>query len=149
MKALITTFCFLTVYIMASYQGLSALEDTFSFAKTYEVPLREQSIIVTSEGYYPKSISAFVGERMRFFVTSTTGNNECFILRDKNLFLSAQKGKISEGEVIFSKAGKIDYYCPTGNLKGHIMVLNKPDKQKREIASDKNVRTRVWRPRED
>lgn len=138
---------------MATYQGVSALEDTYSFAKDYDIPLREQSIIVTEEGYYPKHISAFVGERMRFFVTSTTDKDECFILKNMDLFLGAKKGKISEGEVHFTKPGVIEYYCPTGQLKGKLTVLEKPKKKsQRNIASERNSKStnvRFWMPRDE
>ncbi len=134
-----------------TYQGVNALEDTFALGRDYELPLREQSIIVTSEGYYPKSISAFVDERMRFFVTSTTENKECFILRDKDIFLSVVKGKISEGEVVFNEAGVYEYYCPTNNLKGSLTVIERPSalKRKRELASYKDKSIKVWMPREE
>lgn len=137
---------------MATFQGISALEDTFSTAKSFDTPLREKSIIVTKEGYYPKQTSVFVGERVRFFVTSTTDNNECFILRDKSLFLAAEKGKVSEGEVLFTKPGTHEYYCPTGQLKGRLTVLERPKEvHERSIASEEEQRPRykTWMPRDE
>ena len=40
-------------------------------APVKEPPTREVAVIVTKEGYYPRSLSVFEGERIKFFVTST------------------------------------------------------------------------------
>ena len=43
-------------------------------------PTREISIIVTKEGYYPKSLSVFEGEKVKFYVTSTLDEPHCMIV---------------------------------------------------------------------
>lgn len=135
-----------------TWQGVQALEESpYSKARKFNTPLREQAIIVTEEGFYPKSISVFKGERVRFYVTSTSENKSCFILKGKNLFLSAEKGKVSEGVVYFEESQAIEFYCPTTKSKGRVTVLERPkDKNdrraQRNIASDK---VRIWMPKDE
>ncbi|MBT3586544.1 MAG: hypothetical protein HN509_16670 [Halobacteriovoraceae bacterium] len=138
------------VYGFFLYQGTFALEYDYGKAEKYTVPLREHSVIVTKEGYYPKNISVFEGEKIRFYLTSTLKEPSCLLIQEKNLFLPAEKGKISEGEVFFKRPGKFKFYCPSGNIKGQITVLQKiteEKKIKREIASKRPKP--VWRPREE
>jgi len=112
-----------------------------------DIPSREQSIIVTDEGFYPKSISIFEGELVKFYVTSTTNLSSCMMIPKKDLYLSATKGQISEGEVLFERAGVVKFFCPTGKIKGHITVLPRKRKVERRVASEKNI-IKVWRPKE-
>lgn len=101
-------------------------------------PLREVSIIFSDEGYYPKSISVFAGEKVRFFITSTSEKPHCFIVESHKLFLSATKGKIAEGEVTFDRPGSFSFYCPSSTNDGRVVVLEKSDPNKtRGIASEK------------
>lgn len=114
--------------------------------------MREIAIIFSDEGYYPKSISVFEGEKVRFFVTSTTEKPHCFIVESHKLFLSANKGKIAEGEVHFDKPGKFSFYCPSSKNDGRVVVLEKkkessPDIQ-RGLASEKKDPLQ-WIPREN
>ncbi|MFA5582920.1 MAG: cupredoxin domain-containing protein [Bacteriovoracaceae bacterium] len=102
-----------------------------------DAPLREIAVIFTDEGYYPKSISVFEGEKVRFFVTSTTEKPQCFIVESHKLFLSANKGKITEGEVLFDRPGKFSFYCPSSKNDGRVVVLEKKKKSERSIASEK------------
>lgn len=104
-------------------------------------PVREVSIIVTQEGYYPKSLSVFEGEKVKFFVTSTVEDPSCVIVESHKVFLAASKGKVTEGEAVFDKAGEFAFYCPSSKNDGRIVVLKKKEPQ-RNIASD------VWMPRE-
>lgn len=105
-------------------------------AETKVQPTREISIIFSEEGYYPKSISVFEGEKVRFFVTSTTDKPNCFIVESHKVFLSATKGKISEGEVTFDKPGSFSFYCPSSKNDGRVVVLE-TKKPERAIASEK------------
>jgi len=119
-------------------------------AKSFAVPVREHSIIVTPEGFYPKQISLFAGEKLKLFVTSTLDKPSCFMMKGKDIFLPAKKGEIAEGSVYFKKPGKFRYYCPTGKISGVITVLERhSDKLKRSrgIASGKS-RRRKWLPKE-
>jgi plastocyanin len=128
-----------------------ALEDYFAKAKKYEVPRRELSIIAGPEGFYPQKFTVFVGELVKFYVTSTTETPSCFILNDKKLFLGARKGKIAEGEAYFNKTGTHKFYCPTGKISGRITVIERPDHKRerirRETASQKMIK--IWRPRDE
>jgi hypothetical protein len=55
-------------------------------------PSREISIIVTKEGYYPRSLSVFEGEKVKFYVTSTLDEPHCMIVEGHKVFLAANKG---------------------------------------------------------
>jgi plastocyanin len=107
-------------------------------------PTREISIIVTKEGYYPKSISVFEGEKVKFFVTSTVEDPSCVIVESHKVFMAANKGKVTEGETVFDKAGDFAFYCPSSKNDGKIVVLKK-HVPKRDIAAEK---ADVWMPRE-
>ena len=121
-------------------------------AKSYfhKNPIREYSIILTPEGYYPNRIMAFEGEKVRFFVTSTEGSAGCFIVDDHKIFLSAKKGQVAEAEIEFKIAGKFKFFCPSSKHKGYITVLEKFNeevikKKTREIASER--RPTYWLPK--
>ena len=118
----------------------------FTDAKQFDAPIREHSIIVTEEGYYPEKISAFAGEKIRFFVTSTLEDPSCFLLESNELFLGAKKGQISEGEAFFRRPGTYKFHCPSGKIEGKVTILPKRDKAERKIASP--GRPVVWRPKD-
>jgi plastocyanin len=107
-------------------------------------PMREISIIVTKEGYYPKSLSVFEGEKVKFYVTSTLDEPHCMIVEGHKVFLAANKGKVTEAETTFDKAGEFAFYCPSSKSDGKIVVMKKYV-PKREIASEKSD---VWTPKE-
>lgn len=111
-----------------------------------EVPTREVSIIVTKEGYYPKSVSVFEGEKIKFFVTSTVEDPGCVIVEAHKVFLAANKGKLTEGEAVFDKAGEYSFYCPGSKNDGKVVVIKKVA-PKREVASE-NKESMVWTPKE-
>lgn len=127
-----------------------AIDDApFFKKKKFISPKRQQSIIVTPEGFYPEQFSVFSGDRVRFFVTATSDSKECFIIKGKEIFLSAEKGKVSEGSVIFNSPGVFQYYCPTNKFRGKITVLERPEKireRQREIASET---VKVWMPKNE
>ena len=106
------------------------------------IPTREISIIVTKEGYYPKSISVFEGEKIKFYVTSTVEDPNCLIVESHKVFLAANKGKVTEAEAVFDKPGEFAFYCPSSKNDGKVVVMKK-SVPKREIASEKQ-----WTPRE-
>ncbi|MCB9091727.1 MAG: hypothetical protein H6621_03640 [Halobacteriovoraceae bacterium] len=99
--------------------------------KKFDHPERSYSVIVTPEGYYPDYLFAFEGEKIRFFVTSTTEESQCLLLKGHELFLSASVGKVTEGEVVFKNPGEFSYYCPGYKGKGKLIVLGK-DQGKKE-----------------
>ena len=118
-------------------------------------PRREYSVIISDEGYYPDKFVVFQGERVRFFITSTIDGPSCFMIPEKNLFMSVNKGRISENEVLFDTPGVYKFYCPAGKIKGTITVIargkvkNDSDDDMvidRSVASDKFS---VWKPRKE
>lgn len=109
-------------------------------------PLREISIIVTKEGYYPRSLSVFEGEKVKFYVTSTLDEPHCMIVEGHKVFLAANKGKVTEAEATFDKAGEFAFYCPTAKSDGKIVVMKKAT-PKREVASERSEGM-VWTPKE-
>lgn len=143
-----TNWIYLTLLMTLNSQ---ALEETYFKSKQYTRPEREQSVIVTSEGYYPKVIHAFSGEKMKFFVTSTSSRPSCFTVPEKQLFLAANRGEITEKVVYFDRPGVYEFNCPAGGIKGRIVVQEHPamrrERIRREIASEKRVK--IWRPRDE
>ncbi len=115
-------------------------------AKKNTHPTREVSIIVTKEGYYPKSLSVFEGEKIKFYVTSTVEEPNCLIVESHKVFMAANKGKVSEAEVVFDNPGEFAFYCPSSKNDGKVVVLKKFS-PKREVASDKGE-AQVWMPKE-
>ena len=114
-------------------------------------PTREFSVIVTKEGYYPRRISLFAGERLRLFVTNLTDEQNCLIVTGHNIFLAAQKGNITEGEALFDRPGVYPFYCPSSKFNGQITVIEKKKKvvvQQRGIASEKSAVPAVWMPKD-
>ncbi|MCM2351725.1 MAG: cupredoxin domain-containing protein [Bacteriovoracaceae bacterium] len=112
-----------------------------------ERPLREVAVIVTQEGYYPKSLSVFEGEKIKFYVTSTVEEPHCMIVESHKVFLAANKGKVTEAEVVFDKAGEFSFYCPSSKNNGKVVVLKK-QVPKREVASEKKHDGMLWTPKE-
>jgi hypothetical protein len=116
-------------------------------APVKEPPTREVAVIVTKEGYYPRSLSVFEGERIKFFVTSTLEEPNCLIVESHKVFMAANKGKVTEAEAVFDKAGEFAFYCPSSKSDGKIVVLKKAV-PKREVASEKSQESMVWTPKE-
>lgn len=116
-------------------------------AKKTVQPTREVAIIVTKEGYYPKHLSVFEGEKVKFFVTSTVEEPNCLIVESHKVFMAANKGKVTEAEAVFEHAGEFAFYCPSSKNDGKVVVLKK-QVPKREIASEKGNEASVWMPKE-
>lgn len=134
------------------FNAVFALEDgEIIKEKNFDRPVREISVIASKEGFYPERLTAFVGEKVKFFVTSSTDKPSCFFLQEKELFLSAEKGQVHTAEAYFDKEGVYDFYCPNGKIKGRLSVIERPDdKRRRQIASEmEKKRVRVWHPREE
>lgn len=142
-------FVLLAAGVFWTYRVL-ALDYDYGKAQEFQVPERRVSIIATDTGYYPRELSVFEGEKVQFFVTSTTKAPSCLMIPGLELFMAAEKGQVSEGQAYFKRPGVYDFECPAGKIKGRITVLERPEKtrerqMKREIASDK---LRVWIPRD-
>lgn len=109
------------------------------------VPTREISVIVTKEGYYPKNFTVFQGEKIKFYVTATVDAPDCLVIQGHKVFMSATKGKISEGETVFDTAGTFAFYCPATKHDGTITVIKKADRG-RVIAGETDPA--LWVPKE-
>lgn len=114
--------------------------------KFYNNPVRDISVIASNDGYYPNSISAFVGEKVRFFVTATSKTSQCFVLQKHDIFIAAEVGKVGEGHTVLDREGKFKFYCPSTKFVGYLNVIKKHSKKpKRTIASE---RPNYWLPRD-
>lgn len=139
----------MTLFLLAYGQSVFALEPTYFKGEVKDVPLREQSIIIGENGFYPNKISVFKGEKVRFFITSTQKEKSCFNIPDKEIFTSPARGEIIEKEVFFEKSGSFVVNCPNMMYSGRITVLeNRADQiesNRRGLASDL---VQVWRPKD-
>lgn len=113
----------------------------------FDTPYREVAIVATSEGFYPKSIQIFEGERVKFFLTGIGDKPLCFVIPEQSIFLSASLGKVSEGVGYFKNPGIVKFNCPSGKIEGKVVVLPKRKKIERKTASTRKV-VRVWRPKD-
>jgi plastocyanin domain-containing protein len=137
-------------WILVFNKAMALEESYYAKSKKFSVPVREVSIIATDEGFYPRRISIFKGEKLKIFLTGKDKKPSCLTIPDKDLFMSANVGEITEGSAFFKKAGVYKFYCPTGKIEGRITVLEKPNKEekvKRKIASEP-AKNRIWIPRE-
>jgi hypothetical protein len=119
-------------------------------AETKIHPTKEFSIIVTKEGYYPKTISVFEDEKVRFFVTNLTNDPACVIVTGHEVFLAAEKDKITEGEVVFKTHGVYPFYCPSSKHRGDITVIQRKKKIiERKVASEEGpAKEGPWMPKD-
>lgn len=130
----------------------SALALDYGDDSKLQIPERSIAVIVGKEGFYPQNFSAFEGEKIKILVTSISDEPSCFTLPEKNLFLSALKGKISEGVLYFDRQGTYKFHCPAGNIQGSITILKKKTMKgnERAVASEnEKIAPKIWRPRED
>ena len=116
--------------------------------KTFKTPVREVSVIVTEDGFYPNQMMAFEGEKLRFYITSTAKNSQCFVLQKHEVFVAADKGAVNEAEVIVENAGKFKFYCPSFKYEGTLTVFEKfnSDEEVRKPASEE--KPKYWLPRD-
>ena len=151
---------------MRLFFALSAiLLSSQGFSNEKEVPVRQIALIITEDGYYPKTITAMRGEKVHFLITALTGEDSCFSMEQKKLFVSVKRGSITEVQKSFKEAGNYEFNCPTGNIKGQLMVLD-PGGRKRGIASMAEVEVedeeeemeeeeerretiKIWHPRDE
>lgn len=126
-----------------------ALEESYNKDKVFEVPYREQAVILSKEGFYPNRITVFKGEKVRFFITAVGVDSGCFNIPDKNIYTTANTQKITESEVFFDKVGVFQFNCPNNTYAGRVMVLEKPsdkdESKRRGLASDT---VKVWKPKD-
>lgn len=113
-----------------------------------ERPVRNYSVILAEDGFSPENLVAYEGETLNISVTSTKEDKGCLFLREHNVFIAAQRGKINHGSVDLDEQGSFEFYCPSLKFKGTLTVLSKPEKEvKRDIASEK-PEVNYWLPRD-
>lgn len=128
--------------------SLTAQEPKPFEAKAFKAPVREFSVIATDSGYFPDKLFAYVGEKARFFVTATADSPQCFLLKDHDVFLAAEKGKLEEGQVAFKYPGRFEFFCPSTKFRGHITVVEKPGAKKKLKRETASVKKSHWSPRD-
>lgn len=121
-------------------------------AKKFDKPVREVSVIATDDGYYPNKISAFEGERIRFYVTSTSKQKQCFLMENHKIFLPAENGQVADKTIVVERPGRFKFYCPSTKFVGHLTVLKKKEEKseeiKRKLAGDEEKKPHYWVPRD-
>lgn len=150
MKSLLTLLFLLLWGLMAQAQAQAFAE------KSFERPVREVAIILTNEGFYPETLFAYKGERVRFYLTSISQKPKCFMMQDHNVFLSVKKGEVTEAQVDFDREEKVRFHCPSDRMEGVISVYEHPreleGRRRREIASESKkqvLRPKAWMPKDD
>ncbi len=154
MRTLLTSVILGVFFLSASSYGQDDhLVETNFKKKVFKNPLREISVIVTDDGFYPNKIMAFKGDKVRFYITSTSKKNHlCFVLHKHEVFVSAEKGKVNEVEVLIENPGRYKFYCPSTKYVGYLTVFEKfseEEDQKRSIASEVGSgKPNYWIPRD-
>ena len=144
MKILLSLSLIYSVGIIASDK---LIEKDFK-KKIYKTPLREFSVILTDDGFYPHKLMAFTGERVKFFITSTSKKSQCLILQKHEIFISAEKGQLNEGDTELHHPGRYKFYCPSSEHSGFLTVMDKDKEVKRAVASEKEAdKPNYWTPR--
>ena len=105
----------------------SSLVKANTLTETYFKNPTREIFIIAPEGYYPKHIPVFINEKIKIYLTSTLPGHlsTCLMVPEKSLFMSVQKGKISEGVISFKQDGVYKFYCPTGKIEGKFIVYRK------------------------
>lgn len=116
--------------------------------KVFDNPVREISVIITEDGFFPNKISAFEGERVKFFITSTAKDKQCFILQRHELFLGVENGKVNEGEVMLDSPGRFRFFCPSHKKQGHLTVIRK-HVEVQKLREPASVKPTYWTPRDN
>lgn len=150
MKRRSFTKFFILIFLSLQIQGL---ERSYFLGEKFETARRNVAIIASDSGFYPKRPMVFVGEKVTIYITSTTERPSCLIIKGKEVYLEAQRGEVSKGEVFFQNPGIYEFHCPASGHKGEFVVLEHPrDKRsriQRNLASKMSKRVKIWRPRDD
>lgn len=145
-------FVEITFLVLISISAF-ALNEAYFGKSEYDVPKRELSVIATTNGYFPSDITAFVGEKLSLYVTSSSDRPSCLILKEHEVYLEAKKGQVREASMFLDTPGRFKFYCPSGEISGTLTVIDHPRQQakrkKREIASRLSEKVQVWRPRDE
>lgn len=143
MKTLLLTNLLVFLSFTHSVEAKSPFEE-----KTFDIPVREISIIATDDGFYPNKVMAFTGEKVRFFITSTSGQKQCFILQKHDVFVAAEKGKVNEAHIELENAGRYKFYCPSTTFTGHLTVFEKFKQEDGFERAPASVKPKYWMPRD-
>lgn len=139
----------LIIFSTSFFSKAFGLEESYNKDKTLDVPYREQAVIISKEGFYPNRLTAFKGEKVRFFITAVGVDSACFNIPDKNVYTTATQSKIVEAEVFFDKVGVYQFNCPNNTFTGRVMILEKAsdrdESMRRGLASDS---VKIWKPKD-
>ena len=118
--------------------------------KYYEQPVREISVIVTDTGFFPDHMMAFEGEKLKFFITSTSKKSQCMVLQKHEFFVAAENGVINQADVTVDQPGKFKFYCPSFGHEGWLTVFKKgkASDEIRKPASVDDDKPKYWTPRD-
>lgn len=134
--------------IALSVRAYSAETEKSRFeAKKFD-PLREHSIIVTEGGYFPKTISLFKGETLKIYLTASDVDQSCLMLPSHEIFLSANKGRVTSAEATFEEPGEYSFFCPNNNIRGMVTVLERKKKKPKIERSPATYTKKEWMPKE-
>lgn len=146
----------LILLFMALWGLINGFNAHSSEIEKYDRPMREISLILAPEGVYPKSIFAYKGEKVRFYLTATTKKPSCFMVPSHEVFVGVEPNEVSEVTLEFKREGEIQFHCPSGEISGKISIYEHPhvkrERMKREIASknrEKKSNVKVWSPKDD
>lgn len=82
----------------------------------------EISVIVTEEGFLPRSFSVVVGNTVHLTLTTSSSVPLCFRLKDFGVYAQVTLGKIQTLTFTPSQAGTFPFDCPIQGLKGMLWV---------------------------
>lgn len=147
-KGIIVKELYFSVIFIFSILSLNVLAIDFD-EKYYEQPVREVSIIVSDTGFFPDQMMAFEGEKIKFFITSTSKKSQCMVLQKHELFMAAEKGVVNEAEVTVDHPGKFRFYCPSFGHEGWLTVFKKGEvEETRKPANVEEEKPKYWLPRD-
>ena len=139
--------------ILTLFIGFKGAKSNESRVSKFNIPEREVAIVATEDGFFPEILTVFKGEKVRIFLTSTTDKPNCLMIPTKDIFMSGNKGKLTEATLYFDSSGVVKFNCPSSNISGQFIVLKKKFSAKgdaRNIASlKKGSKVKIWLPREE
>ena len=118
------------------------------------------AVISSKDAFYPDVIFARQGETLKVVLTAVD-HTGCLLTNDGRLNLAVAPGKLVAGELKLEQVGEVNFHCPTGALKGKIIVRpnlpaqafvnQKRQNLQRQIASESpaEIRKATWRPRDE
>lgn len=130
----------------------------------FKHPTRSFSVIVGPEGYLPNTIIGFAGEKMTLYFTSLIGQESCFVLPSKDIYLGIKKSNLSKIKIRFKNPGTYNFYCPAQDYTGQFLIYSKDNhyphydfQSRKKLKKQKLIRMGIegketlletWRPKD-